>query len=203
MKDIILASKSPRRANLLSNIGLRFKIQEANVDEKKAVSDKPYELVMELSYKKAYYAATRQNNDCIVIGADTIVYINNSILGKPASFDEAFEMLMSLSGKWHEVYTGVAIIDYCAKDNSFNFINEYQCSRVKFRKLNENIIYKYISTGEPMDKAGAYGIQELGSLLVEEIEGCYFNIVGLPVSKLYDMFLKLGYDIFEMKGIKK
>lgn len=198
LKQIILASKSPRRAMLLSNLGLPYIVEQANVDEKNTNSDKPYELVMQLSYIKAYEVAKRQNKDCLVIGADTIVHINNKILGKPRCVEEAFDMLMILSGKWHEVYTGIAIIDYCAEQNTFNFMNDYQCSRVKFRKLNDDIINKYISSGEPMDKAGAYGIQELGSLLVEKIEGCYFNIVGLPVSKLFEMMLKLGHDIFDM-----
>ena len=161
---IILASKSPRRKELLSFITDDFKVDSADVDETLPQNIKPDKAVEYLSKIKA---EPFRSSDNIVIGADTVVAIGDKILGKPKDKHDAFLMLKSLSGKEHSVFTGVTII-----------------KKVKFFELSDDEINKYISTNEPFDKAGAYGIQGKGSLLVEKIDGDFLNVVGLPISIL-------------------
>lgn len=173
---IILASKSPRRRELLKYITDDFEIQSADVDETLPNGIEPCEAVKYLSKIKA--EPFRNSND-IVIGADTVVSINNEILGKPTDEEDAKKMLKLLSGKTHTVYTGVTIIK---GDRQESFA---QATEVTFHDLDDEIINKYIATGSPMDKAGAYGIQDFGALLVKKIDGDYFNVVGLPISTLY------------------
>jgi septum formation protein len=144
----------------------------------------PQEIVQQLAYKKAVDVADKLNciqkgKNALVIGADTIV-VKDSIMGKPKDEAHAFEMLKSLQGEWHEVITGIAVVD--AQD--MKWVKDYEKTRVKFRNLSDDIINSYIKTGEPMDKAGAYGVQGIGAILVEKVEGCYFNVVGLPLVKL-------------------
>lgn len=172
---IILASKSPRRKELLSFITDDFKVDSADVDETLPQNIKPYEAVEYLSKIKA---EPFRSSDNIVIGADTVVAIGNKILGKPKDKHDAFLMLKSLSGKEHSVFTGVTIIK---NDKTETFSVQ---TKVKFFELSDDEINKYISTNEPFDKAGAYGIQGKGSLLVEKIYGDFFNVVGLPISIL-------------------
>ncbi len=172
---IILASKSPRRKELLSLITDKFEIKSADVDEALPNGISPREAVEYLSKIKAQPFA---NDVDTVIGADTVVCVDNKILGKPSDRQEAFDMLRSLSGRYHSVFTGVTLI---TPDSSVTFSVE---TRVKFFTLSDDEINAYIATGECDDKAGAYGIQGKGSLLVERIEGDYFNVVGLPVSTL-------------------
>ncbi|MGN1329661.1 MAG: Maf family protein [Eubacterium sp.] len=172
---IILASKSPRRKELLSIITEDFVIKTANVDETLPESISPDKAVEYLSKIKA---EPFKNKKDTVIGADTVVAIDGKILGKPKDKADAFSMLRILSGKEHSVFTGVTVIK---NNKSKTFSVE---TRVKFFELTDEEINTYISTGEPFDKAGAYGIQGKGSLLVEKIDGDYFNVVGLPVSKL-------------------
>lgn len=187
MMEIILASASPRRSELLRQVGLsKFRVIPADIDESYDGSE-PEEFVQKLSRNKALSVSRQLNHRALVIGADTIV-VQSGILGKPSSDAEAFEMLKSLQGKWHEVITGVTVVD----TQGLNMSVEYERTLVKMRTLSDNRIRAYIGTGEPGDKAGAYGIQGIGALLVEEIKGCYFNVVGLPVMKLSRMLENFG-----------
>lgn len=172
---LILASKSPRRKELLSLITEDFVIKSADVDETLPKGITPERAVVFLSKIKAQPLANSQDT---VIGADTVVAVDNKILGKPKDRNDAFSMLKLLSGKNHSVFTGVTVI---SPKKSTSFFVE---TKVKFFDLTDGEIIRYIDTGEPFDKAGAYGIQGKGSLLVEKIEGDYFNVVGLPVSTL-------------------
>lgn len=172
---LILASKSPRRRELLSLITTDFEIKSADVDETLPEGISPQEAVLHLSKIKA---EPFNNGIDTVIGADTVVAVDGKILGKPADRQQAAEMLKSLSGKYHSVFTGVTVIK---PEQSVTFSVE---TKVKFYDLSDEEIYSYVATGECDDKAGAYGIQGKGSLLVEKIDGDYFNVVGLPISKL-------------------
>lgn len=183
MDKYILASASPRRRELLEQIGLKFRIFVTNADESKIDKNLPVNLyVEELAMAKAAAAAKVLNNekDAIIIAADTVVYFNNKIMGKPKDEKEAFDMIESLSGNMHEVFTGICVMRI---SDGFSTAG---CERteVYFNELSPEKIQRYIDTGEPMDKAGAYGIQGVGALLVEKIIGDYFNVVGLPLSKL-------------------
>lgn len=172
---LILASKSPRRRELLSLITTDFEIKSADVDETLPEGISPQEAVLHLSKIKA---EPFNNGTDTIIGADTVVAVDSKILGKPADRQQAVEMLKSLSGKYHSVFTGVTVIK---PEQSVTFSVE---TKVKFFDLTDDEIYSYVATGECDDKAGAYGIQGKGSLLVEKIDGDYFNVVGLPISKL-------------------
>lgn len=172
---IILASQSPRRQELLKLITTDFEIKSQNADETLPSGISPKEAVMYLSKIKAQPLA---NDEDIVIGADTVVALDGKILGKPSDEQNAREMLRFLSGKTHSVFTGVTLIKG-KKEKTFAVE-----TKVKFFDLTDEEIEKYIKTKEPFDKAGAYGIQGYGSLLVEKIDGDYFNVVGLPVSTL-------------------
>lgn len=177
MKKIILASSSPRRKELLTTAGMKFEIHVEEVDETVPEGTPPAEAAKMTATKKAA-AVAKDFTDCIVIGADTIVVANGRILGKPKDESDAKSMLRMLSGIEHEVITGVCLING-EKTEAFA-----QISKVKFYDLTDEEITAYVATKEPMDKAGAYGIQGLGCKLVEKIEGDYFNIVGLPVAEV-------------------
>ena len=189
MSKIIIASASPRRRELLGNMGLDFEIAVSDADETAVSRDvPPYMYVQELALLKAAAAAKQFVNDkeAIIIGADTIVVSGGKILGKPHDESEAFSMLKELSGNTHQVYTG-----YCVMRISDAYtVCENVCTDVTFKRLTDERISSYIATGEPMDKAGAYGIQGLGAMLIEKINGDYFNVVGLPVSMLADTLEK-------------
>ena len=187
--EIILASKSPRRREILENTKVRFSIEESQIDEVIKLNELPKETVMRLAYEKALDVANRNRNS-LVIGADTIVVINDTILGKPKDDIEAFSMLKLLSGKTHYVITGFDLINLSLDKK----IIDCQVSQVTFKELSEQCIKDYLQTKESLDKAGAYGIQGYGGLLVENIQGDYFNIVGLPISKISDC-LKDHFDI--------
>lgn len=178
MADIILASGSPRRRELLTTAGIEFSVMVADIVEKIPCGEKPCNVVMSLALQKAQAVAV-SNPQSIVIGADTVVSLGNEILGKPKTEADAIKMLKELSGKIHHVYTGVAIV----KDKKVK--NFYVETKVEFFELSEDEIERYVATGEPMDKAGAYGIQGKGCVLVKKIDGDYFNVVGLPISKVY------------------
>lgn len=177
MKKIVLASASPRRRELMQLITDSFEIRVSDAEEKTEDGLSPAETVCTLAQLKAA-AVYNKNEDEIIIAADTVVAVDGNILGKPKDRSDAAEMLKELSGRKHSVYTGV-----CIKTTDTEKVF-YVCSDVYFYQLTEDEINDYILTGEPDDKAGAYGIQGKGSLLVEKIDGDYFNIVGLPVSRL-------------------
>ena len=179
--DIILASKSPRRREILENTKVRFSIKESQIDEIIKADESPKETVMRLAYEKALDVANN-NKESLVIGADTIVVINDKILGKPKNEKEAYEMIKLLSGKTHYVITGFALINLSLNKK----VIDCEVSQVTFKELSEECIKDYINTKESLDKAGAYGIQGYGGLLVKNIQGDYFNIVGLPISKISD-----------------
>ncbi|RKD27980.1 septum formation protein [Caminicella sporogenes DSM 14501] len=189
MNKIILASSSPRRREILKNIGLKFDIVKADIEEKVRTDEKPEQIVMALAFEKAINIANKIEKDFIIIAADTIVY-KDRVLGKPKNFEEAYEMLKLLEDDIHYVYTGIAVI----KAGSHKKVVDFEKTKVKIKKLTDEKIKRYIETGEVWDKAGAYAIQGFGSLIVEWIEGDYFNVVGLPISKL-DKILHEHFNI--------
>lgn len=188
-KKIILASQSPRRKWLLEQIGLEFDIIPSNFDEGN-LNDKKFSkrLIESLAHQKGLEVAGRVPEEALIISADTVVIVGSKILGKPRDEVDAKKILQQLSNRTHKVITAVAIID---KYEDKTLINS-AISKVKFKKLLDREIDDYIKTGEPMDKAGAYGIQAYGSLFVEKVEGCYNNIVGLPLNLLYEMLKSFG-----------
>ncbi len=177
MTEFILASGSPRRRDILLELGANFRVITAEVDENLSADLPPELLVQELALLKGS-AVAKTHTDIPVISADTVVYAGGKILGKPRDAGEAFQMLKSLSGKKHEVYTGICVT------LGAKAVSDYEKTVVEFHNLTDSDINKYISTGEPFDKAGAYGIQGKGMLLVKGISGDYFNVVGLPAAKL-------------------
>lgn len=193
MTEFVLASASPRRKELLEKMGLQFSIVVSEADESTVSRDIPVNLyVQELALLKASATAKMllRNKKALIIAADTIVTLDGEILGKPDGEDGAKKMLSSLSGRTHEVYTGYCVMRISDGKTVCNSIK----TEVKFKTLTERKIRSYIESGEPMDKAGAYGIQGLGSMLIEKINGDYFNVVGLPVSALADT-LEKEFDI--------
>ncbi|OUN05450.1 septum formation inhibitor Maf [Flavonifractor sp. An92] len=185
--DIILASQSPRRRELLERMGLTgFQVISPDVDENLGEELPPAELVSRLSRRKAQAVAAKAGQDALVIAADTVVALEGTILGKPADELAAFRMLSALSGARHQVYTGVTVL------RGEEAYTEYEVTDVTFRELSEGEIEDYIRTGEPMDKAGAYGIQGYGALFIEGIQGDYYNVMGLPVCRLGRLLDRLG-----------
>ncbi len=178
--EFILASSSPRRADLLRQTGFKFRVAIREVDERSAVPAEPEAHVREVSQRKAKAIMTDFPNR-LIVAADTIVAIDTAILGKPDSVAAARQMLQQLSGRQHTVYTGVTLA------NAGQMHTETEQTEVCFRTLSPMDIDWYIETGEPFDKAGAYGIQGFGALLVERISGCYFNVVGLPLTRFQRM----------------
>jgi septum formation protein len=189
--NIILASNSPRRRELLRQIGLTFTIDPADVDEQVLQGESPETYAVRVAVDKARVAATRADHG-IVIAADTIVVLNDMILGKPVDVSDAERMLSMLSGRMHRVITGLAIVN---AENG-RTLTRSAITRVWFRQLSSDEIASYAKSKEPLDKAGAYGIQEKGALLVERIEGCYFNVVGLPLVVLGEMMKEFGISLF-------
>lgn len=190
MKPIILASQSPRRKELLARLGLVFTAIPADIEENITSFQFPQTAVQEIAFQKARYVSDLLNEG-LIIAADTVVVLKDTILGKPADEKKAFEMLASLSGQEHVVVTGICLMD--ASNGAFQV--ESESTRVRFRGLSDTEIRNYIATGEPMDKAGAYGIQGRGAVLVDRIEGCYYNVVGLPLTRLYLMLERCGIDL--------
>ncbi|MGN0276300.1 MAG: Maf family protein [Hominisplanchenecus sp.] len=179
---IILASASPRRRELLEQAGIPFEILIGSTQEK-ITKERPCDIVEELSLSKAQGVASAVAADAVVIGADTIVAKDQEILGKPKDAADAFRMLSMLQGDRHQVYTGVTLI--VKKDGSSRVISFHERTDVFMAAMDEKEILDYIATGEPFDKAGAYGIQGRAGIFIEKIEGDYYNVVGLPISRLY------------------
>lgn len=182
-RPLILASQSPRRKKLLKQIGLKFRVVPSSVDEIFVSNISPSENARLLAVKKAEDIARRIRRG-IVIGADTIVVRDHHLLGKPTTAREAVQMLQLLSEKSHYVYTGIALVDAQTKKK----ISTVEKTEVHFRKIDLKEIKSYVASGSPMDKAGAYGIQDdYGAVFVERINGCYYNVVGLPLARFYTL----------------
>lgn len=192
---VILASSSPRRRELLISAGLNPRIVPSDADETMDPSLTPDQLVMQLAERKAEPVAGRLRmageEAGLVIGADTVVVIGGETLGKPKDAGDAASMLGKLQGKEHQVYTGVCLIDLAGSRRK----TAWRKTDVLMKPLSRERILQYVATGEPMDKAGAYAIQGRGAALVESIRGCYFNVVGLPISLLDDMLADFGVEI--------
>lgn len=187
----ILASKSPRRKELLGNLGLKFEIMESSADESVISKDIPPEIyVQELAMIKSTSVAACAGKNSLVIGADTVVVADGKIIGKPKDFDEAYAMLSSFSNSSHKVYSGISVTD----SSSGRTVADWCETEVFFNEMTPCEIENYINTYKPYDKAGAYGIQEYASVFIEKINGDFFNVVGLPLSKLYGL-LKKEFDV--------
>ena len=183
---LVLASASPRRAELLRQIDIPFTVVEPEISEEISGPEKPADLVVDLAQRKAS-AVTRRLESGFVIGADTVVFFEGQSLGKPADEEDARRMLEMLSGKVHEVFSGLALFNAAGG----NFETGLSKTKVWMKTLAKNNIDLYVKSGEPLDKAGAYGIQGRGAVFIDKIEGCYFNVVGLPLSLLFDLFIKM------------
>ncbi len=184
---IYLASKSPRRKKMLDLMGVKFNVLDIDVNERINISYSPVKNVKQIAKQKSEEALLRIKSG-IVITADTIVVLEGKIIGKPKNKHDAKRILKLLSGKYHFVYTGFAIVN----KNLGTKIIDYSKTKVFFRKLEEKEINDYVKTGSPLDKAGAYGIQDdYGAVFVEKIEGCYYNVLGFPMSKIYKSLIKI------------
>lgn len=190
---LILASSSPRRAEILRHAGLSFDVFPANVDESRLPRESAPRYVRRLAIAKARCTAeiaARKGRSAIVIGADTVVVADGKILGKPGDFPTARRMLRSLSGRTHTVLTGLAVVRVPGGAEKI----AVEKTRVRFARLSEKEIDAYLMTGEPYHKAGAYAIQGIAGRYVMRIEGCYFNVVGLPLARLWSLLREFGYD---------
>jgi septum formation protein len=184
---IYLASKSPRRRKLLKQLGINFKAISVNSIEDFLDGEHPIDCVKRLAKEKMDIAKNRVNNS-IIITADTIVVLKGKVIGKPTSKTDAIKILTQLSGNVHTVYTGLCVLNQKTKKLLFDF----EKTEVEFRALNKDEIIDYVDGGSPMDKAGAYGIQDdFGAVFVKRINGCYYNVVGLPLTKLYNALRKV------------
>ncbi len=192
MREMILASSSPRRREILSNLGIAFTVLSEEIKEEQREGEAPSSYVIRLAVQKALAVAKNLQHG-VVIGADTIVLLDGKILGKPKNEAEAKEMLSSLSGREHIVITGIGIVDI---DNNRTLSGQQQ-TIVYFRRLTDQEIDCYVATREPLDKAGGYGIQGKGGFLIRRIEGDYFNVVGLPVSLLYELLQDFDIDLLK------
>jgi MAF protein len=196
ISQLVLASSSPRRKELVASLGLSLPVYILSSDADESVPSDwaPAHIVEQLALRKAHATAAilrerKEEQPSLVVGADTIVVVDGQVLGKPLDRDDALSMLRSLQGREHEVYTGVA----CVVAQSGAATVAHRMTRVYMKPMTDEGLKRYIATGEPDDKAGAYGIQGLGATLVEKIDGCYFNVVGLPISLLSDMLAQ--YEI--------
>ena len=181
---LILASTSPRRQELLRNAGIRFEVKAPRVHEMRKNGERPDDYVVRLAQEKADNALLQlTGNKCVILGADTTVVVDDEILEKPCNSPDAVRMLRLLSGRSHAVMTGVCLL--VRDSNATNRFTAIENTNVLFRKLSEEEIQDYVASGEPMDKAGAYAIQGRASRWIPRIEGCYFNVVGLPVPLVY------------------
>ncbi len=198
--NIILASSSPRRKELLQNVGIEFEIVAPYADESLLGSENPKDYVLRLATEKALSVSLNLEGDFLVIGADTVVVVDNEILGKPSNEEDARVMLSKISGREHNVLTAFCIAQ--PKNNILH--SEVVDTKVNVKTLEPKQIQGYIKTGEPMDKAGAYGIQGIGAFMVREISGSYTNVVGLPLVEVIEALDKLGaLRLFSGYGLRK
>ena len=196
-RQLILASASPRRSQLLTDLGLCFNVVVSGVDEQRISADDPQQLVEKLAVSKASTAAL-QCPEALVIGADTVVVLDGKVYGKPEDELDAMHKLSVLNGKVHTVYTGVCVAHYASN----RIETAVAATLVSMKPLTAQQISSYVSTGEPLDKAGAYAIQGLGATLIDRIEGCYFNVVGLPLSVLSTLLASFGVDLLAHTNVK-
>lgn len=189
MMKLILASSSPRRAEVLADAGFTFEVVAARVDESRRTGEQAEAYVRRLAEAKARAVAGGVSPPAIVIAADTVVVMDGEVLGKPASAEDAGRMLRRLSGRTHQVLTGLAVLKIPGGAARV----EIETTRVTFAPLTEAEIEGYVASGEPLDKAGAYAIQGRGGRLVARVEGCYFNVVGLPLARLYRILREMGW----------
>lgn len=192
MKPIILASASPRRKDLLKQIGINFEIDPSNYQEEKNLNLEPHELAKYLSLQKAKDVALRHKNS-IIIAADTFVVFEGKIIGKPDSKEEARERLKEMNGKPHSVITGFTIID----TETNKMVSKSVKTKVYFKNITPEEIDSYVASKEPMDKAGGYAIQGLGGILIDKIEGDYYNVVGLPLAVLVEELKNFGIKVLQ------
>ena len=185
-QGLVLASASPRRADILTMLGFDFEVDPAHIEETQDGQATPAEHAQRLARDKAR-ALSRTRSTGTSIGADTIVVCEDEILGKPKSFDDAIDMLRRLQGRWHTVYTGLALYDLSRGRGA----DAVASTQVRFRACTDDTLRRYVETGECDDKAGAYAIQGVGALLVEEIRGCYYNVMGLPIGCFLDLLQAL------------
>ncbi|MDR9424735.1 MAG: Maf family protein [Marinobacter sp.] len=189
MTGLILASASPRRAELLTRIGLAFRVQPADIDETPVTGEVASDYVERLAREKAL-AVARDNPDSLILGSDTSVVMNGEILGKPGSVAEAEATLARLSGGTHQVMTAIALVQ------DGNCQSVVSVTDVTFRELGTEEIRAYVASGEPMDKAGSYGIQGLGGIFVSELKGSYSAVVGLPLQETAELLAKAGHPVW-------
>ena len=191
--NYVLASASERRKELLKRLVPNFKAIVSGFNEDTVIFNGSFsQYVMNISEGKVADVKDKLKDDAVIIGCDTIVAFKNQVMGKPKSESEAFQMLTQLSGNTHQVYSGITV--YNTADNEMK--RDFVCTDVKFSDLSDSEIRAYIKTGEPMDKAGAYGIQGYGGLFVEKINGCYYNVVGLPLNKLNYILREMGVNLY-------
>jgi len=181
----VLASASPRRREILRMLGIPFRAEESGVEE--GTTGDPLSCALALSQRKALAVAERAGKEEVVVGVDTIVALDGKVLGKPSGPQEAAEMLGKLSGRIHRVYSGLTVA-YGGR-----LLSDYRCTEVRMRRISPEEIEAYVATGEPLDKAGAYAVQGRGAAFVEEIRGCFYNVVGLPVCALLELLAKVGW----------
>lgn len=191
MPRIVLASRSPARKTLLHTLGLDFETMPSDVLERSIKASSPRALVRRRALLKAKDVASRSKSG-IVIAADTVIVLNSNVLGKPMDSAEAREMLMQMSGKVHRVKTGLCVMNI----ESGELVLKSVTTKVKFRRLREDAVEKYVRTGEALGKAGAYAIQGRGAALVEWVRGCFYNVAGLPISALVGILEKMEVDVF-------
>lgn len=192
--NLVLASSSPRRAMLLESLGLRFTVVAPTAVENQERHLQPGELVMLNSKSKAQSVAAHQPGNALILGADTIVYLDGRTFGKPRDLDEARAMLLELSGRCHDVYTGITLI----QNKTGTIMTDYERTSVTFRRLSVSDIERYLQAVRPLDRAGAYTVEGIGSLLVERFDGCYYNVLGLPLVKLDEMLRTMRANLFLM-----
>lgn len=192
MPGFVLASASPARAALLRQIGLRFEVMPSRIREDDIASEGPIDKVISLSQAKARHVAGFAK-DKVIIAADTVVVLGEEILGKPENQDAAKDMLNLLSGRWHHVVTGLTVLDTRRGASC----TSHEVTGVRMKKLSRPAIEAYVESGEPLGKAGAYAIQGRGGIFVESVKGCYFNVVGLPLAKLVNIFCDIGINIYD------
>jgi len=189
-RPFVLASGSPRRKRILEGLDLDFEIDAPGIDENEEPGETPDEHVVRLAGLKAHEVAKRRSSGTI-LAADTIVFLDGALLGKPADAAEAARMLRAISGRWHEVFTGLSVVR-CSDGTS---ARGFERTRVLVRELSDREIEGYVAGGEPLDKAGSYAIQECGAALVSGVEGCFYNVVGLPVVRMIKLLEELRGEL--------